>query len=215
MESCKGTSSSYHYYWLHGAYRHIPRACRLCVDAKFMCCIRQRYDALATDSDTRSGSGAHVFTLFVATLQRHVTSRPTLLGVSAQMQGTGDRCACERLDVVFALSQFVRRRGGGGYSSKCEWYDSLESRRNRNDPHRGRPEHAKCSDGSAMVRPSSLYSSEPLVPYSFSRHLPARYRQTRRPSLMYPCTSSESNAQLPHKVRDSLQHPRNPEPPPA
>ena len=43
----------------------------------------QRYDALATDGDTGSASGTRVSTLFVATLQRLVTSRPSLLGVSA------------------------------------------------------------------------------------------------------------------------------------
>ena len=51
--------------------------------------IWQRYDALATDGDNGSASGARVFTLFVATLHRLVTSRPSLLGVSAQMQGVG------------------------------------------------------------------------------------------------------------------------------
>jgi hypothetical protein len=51
--------------------------------------IWQRYDASETDGDTGSASGARVFTLFISTLQRLVTSRPSLLGVSAQMQGLG------------------------------------------------------------------------------------------------------------------------------
>jgi hypothetical protein len=51
--------------------------------------IWQRYDALISEGDTGSASGARVFTLFVSTLQRLVTSRPSLLGVSAQMQGVG------------------------------------------------------------------------------------------------------------------------------
>ena len=61
----------------------------LCGDAEFMRSIWQRYDASATDSDTGITSGACVFTLFVATLHRLVTSRPSLLGVSAQMQVVG------------------------------------------------------------------------------------------------------------------------------
>ena len=51
--------------------------------------ISQRHDALATDGDTSSTFGARVFTLLIATLQRLVTSRPSLLGVSAQIQGVG------------------------------------------------------------------------------------------------------------------------------
>ena len=44
---------------------------------------------MVTDGDASSASGARVFTIFVATLQRLVTSRPSLHGVSAQMQGVG------------------------------------------------------------------------------------------------------------------------------
>ena len=54
--------------------------------------VGQRYDALATDSDTGVTYSARVF----IPLKRHksalkhlVTSRPTLLGVSAQMRGVG------------------------------------------------------------------------------------------------------------------------------
>ena len=42
-----------------------------------------------TDGDSGSVSGSRVFTLFVATLQRLVTSRASLLGISAQVQGMG------------------------------------------------------------------------------------------------------------------------------
>ena len=45
------------------------------------------YHVFATDGDTGSASGVRVFTLFVATLQHLVTSRPSLLDVSAQIQG--------------------------------------------------------------------------------------------------------------------------------
>ena len=47
----------------------------------------QCYHILATDGVTGSASGVRVFKLFVATLQHLVTSRPSLLGVSAQIQG--------------------------------------------------------------------------------------------------------------------------------
>jgi hypothetical protein len=51
--------------------------------------IWQRYDALVTDGESGTAEGAPVFTVFVSALQRLVTSRPALLGVSAQMQGVG------------------------------------------------------------------------------------------------------------------------------
>jgi hypothetical protein len=44
--------------------------------------VWQRYDTLATGGDTNSASSTRVFTLLV-------TSRPALLGVSAQMHGVG------------------------------------------------------------------------------------------------------------------------------
>jgi hypothetical protein len=47
--------------------------------------IWQRDDALATDGDTSSASSARAFTLLISVL----TSRPALLGVSAQMYGVG------------------------------------------------------------------------------------------------------------------------------
>jgi len=51
--------------------------------------VWQRYDALATDGDTCSASSARVFTLLISALKCLVTSRPTLLGVFAQMRGVG------------------------------------------------------------------------------------------------------------------------------
>jgi len=51
----------------------------------FLRSIWQCYDALATDT----ASGVCVFTPFVVILQRLVTSRLSLVGVSAQMQGVG------------------------------------------------------------------------------------------------------------------------------
>jgi hypothetical protein len=49
----------------------------------------QRHDALETDGDTGSASSARVFTLFISALKRIVTSRLTLLGVSAQIHTLG------------------------------------------------------------------------------------------------------------------------------
>jgi hypothetical protein len=51
--------------------------------------VWQRYDALATDGDASSGSCPRVFTLLISALKRLVTSRPSLLGISAQMHGVG------------------------------------------------------------------------------------------------------------------------------
>ena len=63
--------------------------CRLCSDAEFIRGVWQRYDALATDGDTGNSSRARVFTLLISALKRLVTSRPAMLGVSAQMHGVG------------------------------------------------------------------------------------------------------------------------------
>ncbi|KAH9955055.1 hypothetical protein BC827DRAFT_1262095 [Russula dissimulans] len=52
-------------------------------------CIWQRYDALATDGDASSASGARIFTILISILKRLVTSRPSVLGASTQMQGVG------------------------------------------------------------------------------------------------------------------------------
>jgi hypothetical protein len=54
-----------------------------------MCGVWQRYNALATDGDTGSASSARVFTILISALKRLVTSRPAMLGVSAQMCGVG------------------------------------------------------------------------------------------------------------------------------
>ena len=67
----------------------MSHACGLCRDAEFIRSVWQRYDALDTDDDTSCAPGARVFTLFVATLERLVTSRSSLLGVSAQIQVVG------------------------------------------------------------------------------------------------------------------------------
>lgn len=63
--------------------------CRLCSDAEFIRSVWRRYDALATDGDTGSASCPRVFTLLISALKRLVTSRPSLLGISAQMHGVG------------------------------------------------------------------------------------------------------------------------------
>ncbi|KAH9955063.1 hypothetical protein BC827DRAFT_1271999 [Russula dissimulans] len=55
--------------------------------ADFMRSIRQRYDALATDGDANSASGPRIFTILISALKRPITLRPSLLGVSGQMQG--------------------------------------------------------------------------------------------------------------------------------
>jgi len=44
---------------------------------------------LGHDGDTCTASGACLVTLFVVILHRHVTSRPSSLDVSPQMQGVG------------------------------------------------------------------------------------------------------------------------------
>ncbi|KAI0260988.1 hypothetical protein BGY98DRAFT_1054279, partial [Russula aff. rugulosa BPL654] len=46
-------------------------------------------DALATCGDTGSSSSARVFSLLISAIKHLVTSRPNLLGVSAQMHGVG------------------------------------------------------------------------------------------------------------------------------
>jgi hypothetical protein len=51
--------------------------------------VWQRYDALATDGDTGGASCPRIFTLLISALKRLVTSRPSLLGISAQMHGVG------------------------------------------------------------------------------------------------------------------------------
>jgi hypothetical protein len=49
----------------------------------------QHHDALATHGNNGSTPGARVFKLLVATSRGLVTSRPSLLGVSAQIRGVG------------------------------------------------------------------------------------------------------------------------------
>ena len=57
----------------------MPDPCRLCGDTEFIRSVWQRYDALPTDSSTGNNSGTRVFTNFVATLQRLVTSHPSVV----------------------------------------------------------------------------------------------------------------------------------------
>ncbi|KAI9435094.1 hypothetical protein H4582DRAFT_1817945 [Lactarius indigo] len=61
----------------------------LCSDAEFMRGVWQSYDASASDVDAGGSGSARVFTYLISALKRLVTSRPALLGVSAQMQGVG------------------------------------------------------------------------------------------------------------------------------
>jgi hypothetical protein len=67
----------------------LTHTCSLCSDAEFMRSVWQRYDATVADSDTSSAGGAPIFMHLISALKRLVTSRPSLLGVSAQMQGVG------------------------------------------------------------------------------------------------------------------------------
>ncbi|KAI0300723.1 hypothetical protein B0F90DRAFT_1722805 [Multifurca ochricompacta] len=74
--------------WMRVLAMEIMRG--LCSDAEFMRSVWQRYDAFAVDSDAGgAAASALVFTLLISALKRLVTSRPSLLGVSAQMQGVG------------------------------------------------------------------------------------------------------------------------------
>jgi hypothetical protein len=78
-------------------------------NAKFMRSIWQRRDALTADGDTSITSGTGVFTPFVSTLRRFVTSHFSLLGVSAQTPAMGLPPAI--LDVIFVWSQSGQRHG--------------------------------------------------------------------------------------------------------
>ena len=75
-----------------------------------MCGVWLRYNALATDGDTGSASSARVFTILISALKRLVTSRPAMLGVSAQMCGVGVPAGDKR--TVLAT------RGDGGDGSQ-------------------------------------------------------------------------------------------------
>jgi len=111
-------------------------ACRLCGDAEYMHSIWQRYDALATDGDSGSPSGARVFTVLKKC--EDMRARGTLLLPSCALSPHVHHysmslckcwagCARERLDVIFTWSQFRQHRGDGGDGSKC---DCLERCRN-------------------------------------------------------------------------------------
>ncbi|KAH9169937.1 hypothetical protein EDB89DRAFT_1853941 [Lactarius sanguifluus] len=73
--------------WMKVLAMEIMRA--LCSDVEFMRGVWQNYDASAGDIDTGGSGNARVFTYLISALKRLVTSRPALLGVSAQMQGVG------------------------------------------------------------------------------------------------------------------------------
>ncbi|KAH9049815.1 hypothetical protein EDB83DRAFT_2543167 [Lactarius deliciosus] len=73
--------------WMKVLAMEIMRA--LCSDVEFMRGVWQSYDASAGDIDTGGSGNARVFTYLISALKRLVTSRPALLGVSAQMQGVG------------------------------------------------------------------------------------------------------------------------------
>ncbi|KAH9013194.1 hypothetical protein EDB84DRAFT_1533406 [Lactarius hengduanensis] len=73
--------------WMKVLAMEIMRA--LCSDVEFMRGVWQSYDASAGDSDSGGSGNARVFTYLISALKRLVTSRPALLGVSAQMQGVG------------------------------------------------------------------------------------------------------------------------------
>ena len=68
-------------------YMHIY--VQACSDSKFTHSIWQHYGTLATDGCTSSTSSARVFTSLISVFKLLVTSRPTLLRVSAQMHGVG------------------------------------------------------------------------------------------------------------------------------
>ena len=79
----------------------------LCGDSAFVRSLRQYYRALATDGDTSSVSSACAFTLLISAL----TSRPALLGVSAQMHSVS--IACKRvvsISLIRRLCLSCRRR---------------------------------------------------------------------------------------------------------
>jgi hypothetical protein len=54
-----------------------------------ICSVWQRYGTLATNVDTGSISSTRVFIILISAFKRLVTSRPTLLGVSASTHGVG------------------------------------------------------------------------------------------------------------------------------
>jgi hypothetical protein len=127
----------------------MSQAYRLCGDVKFPSGIWRHCDALANDSDTGAASGAHIFTLSVITFQRIVTSRLSLLGVSAQIQGVS---ALTSDFTLYSHLQFGQRRGGGSNSSKCN-----RLKCHWNHQQLGMPECTKCRDEGAVVQPSSFF----------------------------------------------------------
>ncbi|KAI0271243.1 hypothetical protein BGY98DRAFT_1189635 [Russula aff. rugulosa BPL654] len=76
--------------WMRVLAMEIMLCSDLCSDAEFMRSVWQRFDALATDSDTRSASSARAVVApspssYPPALKHLVTSRPALFRVSAQI----------------------------------------------------------------------------------------------------------------------------------
>ena len=173
------------------------------VHALHLATLRYLGHTAATGGDAGSASGACVFTLFVPTLLRLVTSRPSLFGVSAQMQGAGvpasDSTSYSHSYSLDSVAEMVATATSTTVSNivgmigteaslsvqkaamRAQWYVLLPC------PH----------------RPSTLSAStsSPI--------------QTRRPTLKHTYTSPASNAS-PRSRRvhgHPLQHPRRPEAP--
>ena len=158
--------------------------------------IWQCYHVLATDGDTGSASGARVFTLFVATLQRLVTSRPSSLGVSAQMQGVTMPTSTHSHS-LYGVAETVATAASATVSlslsmhviaMKVQWYVLLPS------PH-----------------------LSPCHPFLLTASTSSTSR-TRRPSLKHRHTSlaskaSSRSATAPQVCDSPLQYLRSPEAP--
>jgi len=148
--------------------------------------IWQRYDALATDSDAGSASGARVFTPFVATLRHLLTSRPLLPGVSTQIPGVGvpasDSMAYSHSHSLDSVAGMVTTAASAAVSKVIGMT---------------RTEAGLSVQNAAMkVQWYVLLPSPHLTPrHPFLLTAPtSSTRQTRRPSLKRTYTSSAYNA---------------------
>ena len=78
----RGLDASWHgippYVYIRPGFVAVPSSCAMSGSVTML---------WATDGDTGSASSARVFILLISALKRLVTSCPTLLGVSAQMDG--------------------------------------------------------------------------------------------------------------------------------
>jgi len=124
-----------------------------------------------------------VVTFFVATSQRLITSRTSLLGVSAQMQGVGvpasDSMPYSHSHTLDSIAEMVATAASTSVSNVVGMID--------------RPERASRSDESEAVRSTSLSSFEPSHSFLLIA-LTSSTRQTRRPSPSRTYTSSASKA---------------------